>query len=305
MVNNLLKKGVSRNILIGLVALVFLLVPFVQGVITGEAIDSPFDVNITVSSGSAPVIFAVWDSVMTDVSSGLNEGPLSTQVSINFSVSDADTFGNLDDSTAAMDFSKASEDTRTVICSRITAESSGNFANYTCDVLMWWFDGAGTWDITASISDTNANAATNITQQFTVGSTTGFVVSPAVLTWASITPAATLQEPNEYMILNNTGNSIRTIEINATNLYGETDNSKALYAENFSAKVSGGCGGTSLVDSAFTTVGAASLPVGNYTIGDTTGQVKIYYCLEATNSDLSAQSYSTSQAGAWTIQIAA
>ena len=54
----------------------------------------------------------------------------------------------------------------------------------------------------------------------------------------------------------------------------------------------------------FVQVIGASLPKGNYSLDDGTGQEEIYTCLEAANSDLTQQSYSTAEEGAWTMRIA-
>ena len=126
------------------------------------------------------------------------------------------------------------------------------------------------------------------------------------MTFSDISPGATNTEAtNNPMLMNNTGNLIRNVEVNATNLYGESNPSYALYAMNFTVKTTAGCGGTAMASQAYTQVSGASLPVGNYTLGDTTGQEELYYCLDSANSNLIAQSYSTNQAGAWTVKITA
>ena len=107
------------------------------------------------------------------------------------------------------------------------------------------------------------------------------------------------------MTLNNTGNLVRNIEINATNLLGVTDNTKGLYATNFSSHIAPGCEGTGMAHSLFTQVVGATLPTGNYSIADGSGQEDLYFCLEAANADLTQQSYSTAEEGAWTLKITA
>ena len=258
--------------------------------------------NITVTSGSGPVVYTVWNETMTDVSSGPTEDS-ATYVMINFSVSDADGYGNLNDSTAAISFNLSGATRTNTSCARV--DGAGNYANYTCNVTMWWFDAPGTWSINASISDTSSNVATNTTNTFDVGTTAGFSASPSELTWADIGPGAVGVEPSggEYILMNNTGNLIRDVEVNATNLYGEMNSAQALWAANFTSHISAGCGGTAMVADAFTQVVDASLPIGNYTLDDGTGQEGIYLCLEAANAVLDAQSYSTASAGSWTLRI--
>jgi hypothetical protein len=291
---------------------VLLIIPFTTaGVtdffnkLTGKVTSQPVDLSINVGGGTVPIIGNVYTSLMTDVSSGLNEGPSSTPITIKFEVYDAEGFGNLNDSSAQIIFTKAGESTRSITCTRVGGESTGNYANYTCDVTMWWFDGAGTWDINASIVDLNDNYKENSTETFSIGATTGFVSSPSSLTWAQINPGAINQEATNPITMNNTGNIARNIEINATNLLGESDNSKALYAENFSVNNAGGCGGTVMSHYIYTPVSAANLPKGNYTINDGTGQEDIYFCLEEASTTLTQQTYSTSEDGTWTARITA
>ena len=73
-------------------------------------------------------------------------------------------------------------------------ENSTNYKNYTCNVTMWWWDGTGTWDINASISDNDNLSTENSSTNFYLGTTEGFSGSPTNLTWASINPGATNQK---------------------------------------------------------------------------------------------------------------
>ena len=286
--------------------LVFILVPFtsagiddIWGKITGRATSETLTQSIVVTSGSAPVIYDVWNESMTDVSSGPTEDS-PTYVIINFSVSDAEGASNINSSTALMNFTLGSV-SRIASCTEF--ESSGDYANYTCNVTMWWFDGTGTWSIEASIDDTNDNSATNSTSNFYLGTVAGFESSPSSLSWSSISPGATDIEPSNHILMNNTGNLVRSIEVNATDLVGESNAAQALWATNFSVHTAAGCGGTTMAADTYTAISGASLPVGNYTIGDSTGQEEVYICLEAANTILDAQAYSTTAKGAWTVRI--
>ena len=52
--------------------------------ITGKATSQPVELNITVGAGSSPQIVFVYNDTMTDVSSGPNEAPVATDVTIKF-----------------------------------------------------------------------------------------------------------------------------------------------------------------------------------------------------------------------------
>ncbi|MBR9701454.1 DUF2341 domain-containing protein [Candidatus Pacearchaeota archaeon] len=268
--------------------------------------------TVTIGDGAAgdtaPQITSVFNDSMTDVSSGPNEGPSPTYVIINFTAYDANGASDLNDSTARINFTRTGETTReNLSCSRYA--TGGNYANYTCNVTMWWFDGAGIWNITAHIKDNQSNSATNASQTFSVGSRTAFVMGPSSLTWAGLSPGATNQTSNnDPLTLNNTGNDIITasnIEINATNLLGEENSSYGLWAGNFSVSYTdaGACAGTAMSSSEYTNITAANLTIGNYTVGDGTAQEELYFCIKVIGSELTDQAYSTSGQGAWTIRI--
>ena len=197
--------------------------------ITGEATNI-FGVNITVGAGggSPPNITTIYNNSL--IGGALTEGPSSTAFNVNFTVSDTDGVGNLDSATAAINFSLAGEDVRYNRTCR-QYEAVGNQANYTCRVEMWWWDGTGTWTIGANISDNNGNVGANNTKTFSVSETTGFVLSPGNITFATLTTGATNQSAsNDPILLNNTGNKdivTSGVSVNATTLLGEEDNTKS------------------------------------------------------------------------------
>ena len=275
--------------------------------ITGEALEANVGLNITITAGTAPTIPIVSNDTMTDLSSsGPNEGPVRTNVFINFTAFDADGFGNLDDSTALINFSRTGENTRENASCGLLADYNTNYANYTCNVSMWWWDGVGLWNITAYIADFSSNAATNTSQRFSIGTTTGIIASPGNLTFPSVAPGATSSlSTNDPMLFNNTGNLPRYLEINSTNLLGETNATFALYANNFTVKVTDACEGDPMVDHSFVNITGNDLPTGNYTLADGTAQEQLYFCLELAGYELIAQAYSTGAEGSWTGQIIA
>ena len=289
---------------------------------TAYAIDEIGNVNstetrsITISSGggnNTPIITTIYNYTTAAI---LNMGPYSTGVSLNFTAYDED--GDLNDSAAKINLSMSGEITRENI-SCYKYESSANYANYSCNITMWWFDGAGSWNITASISDNNSNFVSNSSSLY-VGANTGFDLSPSNLTWNAFSRGSTNQTAsNNPLTLNNTGNqAIGTgdvsltgnISINATDLIGEADSGKRLFANNFSVGLNSGaegsCGGGTagnLSTGTYVNITSATLSKGNYTKNDGTGQAKLYFCLRATGSDLTSQAYSTLNQGAWMIKI--
>ncbi len=320
------KKGEKRGIVLILLSVIIIVliissvsadfsdfISKIKKTLTGEA-TNPVTLNITVG---VPQITTVYNSTMTDVSGGLSSGPSFTSIIINFTAYTAAGAGMLNHSTARINFTKTGENTRENLTCAL-AQSGGNYANYTCNVTMWWWDAAGTWNIAAYIADNNSNSAQNTSAVFQVGSTTGFEQGPSALTWAALGAGdINKTSTNDPLLLNNTGNvniSVNNIQINATNLRGETDNTKALWAGNFSvAQFTGGtypneveCNATAVVmnRSVYTNITGAILTKGNYTVNNgATGQEQLYFCLKIAGSELTSQAYSTVNETAWTVQI--
>ncbi|MCH7568294.1 MAG: hypothetical protein IIA87_02630, partial [Nanoarchaeota archaeon] len=279
---------------------------------------------------NAPQITHVYNDT-TQLASGvtLNEGPSSTTLVINFSVNDAEGIGDLDNSTATLNITRSGEPVRfNNTCSQISSQASGNNANYSCEVIVYWFDLDGEWLINASIKDSAGEFANNNTEVFNINSLTAFVSGPGNLTFGGInTGDINVTSTNDPLLINNTGNqdfADGSIEINATDLIGEENPAFALWSGNFSVgNVSdgsnaecnfGGSGGDSAPNATrmnfthaggnFVTIKLANLSRGNFSVNDgQTGQEELFICLLQVGSEISAQPYSTASQGAWTIRI--
>jgi hypothetical protein len=307
--------NVNKSILILLISLI-LISPLVSAgffsdvwdKITGDASTTQnVLVNISITS-APPIIYNV--SGLSSVT--LTDAPSPTFVIVNFSVNASNGVSTLNNATAAVNFTKAGQPL-VINSSCAVKDWSGNFANYTCNVTLWWWYNAGSWQVYANISDLGSNTAVNGTNTVTVNTLTGFTMGPSAVTFSSLSAGAVNQTPTNYLLLNNTGNTnTTTVQINATDLVGETDHSKFLWASNFSASnftgnkiecnVSGSA--TAMVNMTYSTVSNVNLYVGNYTKNDgTTGQDKMYLCLIKAGPELTQQQYSTGQFGQWTVKI--
>ena len=170
--------------------------------LTGKATQSAV-LNVTVG---APRIITVFNNTLTGYSSGPNEGPGYTDVIINFSVDITSGVGNLNDSRAKANISLAVTRTNS---SCVRYQGSGNNANYSCNISLWWFDATGRYNITVEVYDNDSNPAINTSTNFFVGSRTAFVRGPASLTWPGIAPGGTNKTSNnDPLVLNNTGNDV-------------------------------------------------------------------------------------------------
>ena len=277
--------------------------------LTGKATQTTV-LNITVG---VPIIRSVFNNTLTGYGSGPNEGPGYTDVIVNFSVDITSGVGNLNDSRAKVNISLAVTRTNST-CVRY--QSSGNNANYSCNISLWWFDATGRYNITAEVYDNSSNPAINTSTDFFVGSRTAFVRSPSSLAWPGLAPASTNKTSNnDPLVLNNTGNDVIDaggITINSSDLRGETTSSQKINASDMSVfhgtggSCSGAscteCGGSVMNRSVFNAVTGANLTAGNFTINNgNTGQEELYFCIRllASSSILSAQSYSTANETEW------
>jgi len=310
------KKGGKRvvyliffSVIVGILLITLASAGFIEWVkeITGKATQT-FGLNITVG---APSIFTVTN--LGNVI--LNSATSSTTTTFNFSVYSPSGVGNLNHSTARLNITRTGETPRqNLSCNNLVA--SGDYANYSCQITMWWWDGNGTWNIAAQIEDNLTNSAQNTSQTQVFNPTVGLVISPALLTWSNIASGAVNQTSNnDPILINNTGNvvvSSANLEVNATSLRGESESNLGLWAGNFSVSWAtgatnpecGGTTGTTMSQSTFTSITGANLTKGNFTInnGDD-GQEELYFCLKLAGSELTTQAYSTANESTWTIQI--
>jgi len=316
-----MKKEIRKEgkmILVGIVTVIIALViisgvsagmfDWIKKTITGRDTAS---VSINISVGG-PTLFAVYNSTITNAESGPTENTI-TSIIVNFSANSPSGFGNLNHNTAMANITGDDAVTRTN-SSCFMYQGSGTNANYTCNISLWWWDGSGTWNITAYVEDNQSNGVQNTSTDFYVGELTAFVMGPGALTWGTLSPGATNQtSSNDPLLLNNTGNDQITsteLSINASNLRGETTSAEALWASNFSVDwdTESTCSGTTCIEcdgvqmsrSIFINMTMANLTKGNYTINDgSTGQERLYFCIKWISATLSTQSYSTANETEW------
>jgi len=233
-------------------------------------------------------------------------------VTFKFMAQDSDGYSDLNDSSALAKFTRAGETARSASCTSVGGEADGGYKNYTCTVQMWYWDGAGAWDVNVSIADVNAARAENNTANFTYNQLTAIVISPSTVNWPQILPGDANKTASDFTTINNTGNAVISsgnVRVKAINLYGQTNPAHLIYAENFTSSVyTGGsppaeCSGDQLENGTFVSITGSALPKGNLSAGGGTAQEQLYYCLIKASSSLIKQIYSTTVAGAWYIDI--
>jgi len=268
----------------------------VFNIITGRATSGTADLNITVS-GSSPTVDAVFNVSFEAANPSITlAGILVTNIS--FTATDTDGVGNLNDTAAIVNFQRSGGVTRSNTSCVLVGDLDANTANYSCEVDIYYYDGSGSWTINASILDNNNNRADNTSMNFTLQETTGMVIFPTNLTWASLALTDENSTANENITINNTANkdiAAGGINVTAYNLTGETITTDFIPAANFSVSDKTGsseeCFPTnasrakSLVDSSSQNVTTANITAGNNTAyfqSDNTtggGVESIFFCL--------------------------
>ncbi len=282
--------------------------------ITGRVTSQSVNLNITVANTAPQIV-----NVTVIPAQSITENSF-VNIAVNFTAYDADGFANLQVSGGRGNLTRAGEATRyNTTCNQISTYAT-SFANYSCTIHLWYYDQAGQWNVSVGVNDSSNAFAQNITTNFSLGSTSAFVIAPTSLTWASVSSGATNQTSNnDPLLLNNTGNADVTtgnLQMNATDLDGETDSAVSLYARNFTIGNNTGSSAecdfstatynaTAMSRGIFTALNLTNLSRGNYSLNDgRTAVEQIYFCLRLAGTELSSQAYSTTNEGAWTIKIA-
>jgi hypothetical protein len=287
---------------------------WVKTKITGKLTSQPFNMSVAVGNNAPqiPSIFLSTSSIYL-VENNKND------TIINFSAHDSDGWANLNDASAKVNITDGTMTRTNSSCVRY--QQSGNNTNYSCTISIWYFDAPQMWNITAFIQDVSSASGSN-TSNLTINQLVAFVMGPSALTFsgATVTPGNNnVTSNNDPLLLNNTGNAniaSGSVQVNATNLRGETTSTLAIWAANMSVGTSqggnpptecGGAGATNMASTyAYTAVAGSALSRGNYSGNDgSTGQEQLYVCIRTVGSELTSQTYSTlnSTEGSWTVKI--
>ena len=277
--------------------------------LTGRATISSVTVNITVSSPFISFISTI------PAQDPLENG--NRTIYVNFTAHNSSV--PITDASALMNFSRSGETTRVNTTCTLQGRNNATSSNYTCTMYLWYFDQNGAWTIGAYINDSNNATAVNTSATFTYNQLSAFVSAPASITFPAISPGITnTTSNNDPSLMNNTGNKDITagnIDLNATQLVGESDSTKVINTRNMTVGVLTGsnaeCGVTNVTYNAtvlqravFTVLNQSVLGRGNYSLNNgTQGQEQLYLCILLAGTELTSQPYSTSSQGAWTLRI--
>jgi len=216
-----------------------------------------------------------------------------TFVYINFTVSDRNGVGILNDSSSRVVFNKSATQ-RLGSCTPNDINTTATI--YICNVSMWYFDDPGVWSINVSVRDNSSNVAYNDTTSFTYNTLSAIRLNLTGLSFGSIYIRQPTGATNDPIGINNTGNvDFTNISLRAFDLVGSTYSNYAIYANQFAAST------TDLFIKVLQNNTFIQIPGASLTHGATAVQ-NIFLWVNVTY-DIKAQIYNSSVLGNWMIMV--
>jgi len=169
------------------------------------------DTECTTQDCSASTSLTVGNSapIITEVQSGITVTlTAETNVSVNviFNVTDANSFADLNDTTAQCIGYKAGE-ANTTSKSCTAFDQSGNDGKYNCSADFYYFYAAASdWAWNCSVTDNSLASVFNDTVTFTVNALNFVDQNITSFTWSSTSPNTNDQEANTAINFDNGGN---------------------------------------------------------------------------------------------------
>jgi len=280
--------------------------------VTGQATTQPTNVSITVS-GINPVTITIYNQSLP-TSSVSNDGIGSMLLYVT--ITDPDGAADINTTSVIANFSKTGEVLRSnSSCIKVGNDLSATAQNYSCTINMYYYDAMGAWTINVGAKDFgNLTYYYNTTTIFSLSQLQGIEIFPTTLTWTAVTPGdINKTSNNDPTLINNTGNYLSNLTINALNLHGITNTAQYISVGNISVSNNTNANNmecslttaTTLVNGTDTQIMNSNLTKGDHNAqNNQTGQEQLFYCFRTVpTSGISSQTYSTSTTGSWSISL--
>jgi len=337
------KKETTLFVII-LILGIFLIVPQVTNAdifdvlnkITGFG-SSPQSLSVSVQTNSVPVVGNV--TIVGSSTLSVTEGG-NTSIYFTFDVTDGDGAGDIVNNSAVANITRGNGNTAETTRYNDTFIDSGlggcvanytialNHVRFNCNISIVYYDGAGLWNISVRINDTNGAFAQNTTQTFTINELTALVIYPGSISFPSVGLGDVNVSARTNITINNTGNddisgrdfSGEYINFTAITLIGESTTTTAIPTGNFSVGTTDGLGTqpaycdlsrtqnvTRLINysAALSFYNNFSAGInGSFMLAQASGAQEILQlCFLDVPDDLTSQNYSTLRSGSWSIII--
>ena len=293
---------------------------------------SPQSLSISVKANTPPIVGNITldmaDNVVATESGN-------TSLFFSFVVTDSDGLNDIVNNSAVANISRTGETTRyndTFVDSTLggcnAVNNYGvNSKNFSCLVNIVFYDGAGEWNISVRVNDTDSFAQ-NTTKTFTLNELTALVINPSTISFPTVGLTEVNISARNNLTINNTGNddisgreaSGEYINFTAITLVGETTATTVIPTNNFSvgtnndaAPVPSFCdlSRTQNTTKLINTTAAASAYNnfsaginGSFMLAQAANNFEVLsICLLDVPDDLTGQNYSTSKSGAWSVII--
>jgi len=152
------------------------------------------------------------------------------KINILFNVTDNDGTSDINENTANATVYKSGETSRyNYSCTKVSEQD--NTIRFNCSIQMYFYDGAGTWNVNVSIQDNSETwAIDDTTRTFTVNTLDDVDIDDTTINWNGITASTDDVEGD------NKGNQDYTI-IQVTGYNANDGGSQTITAENFSVDI--------------------------------------------------------------------
>ncbi|MDD5193739.1 MAG: GEVED domain-containing protein, partial [Candidatus Nanoarchaeia archaeon] len=168
-------------------------------------------------------------------------------ININFSVYDENGYTDINSSSARLNVTRGNIARQGLSCFMIPGSGNGNYANYSCNVSIRFFDNPGDWNIRIFIKDNSGNLAVNDSTTFYYIPLQAWDVRPNSVNWSNVLLGFLNQKSDNNLTIINQGNvNITNAIVNASNLQGQTFPSDIIPAGNFRAGKES-CNGADLI----------------------------------------------------------
>ncbi|MFO7872576.1 MAG: hypothetical protein R6U26_02940 [Candidatus Undinarchaeales archaeon] len=232
-----------------------------------------------------------------------------TTVSIWFLANDGDGYLNLDNTTAELHTNRSAslygnEWHNNTSCTVVNVDWDTN--NYTCTIVMNYYDVNGAWDINVSIKDDEGNFVNNTTETFTYNSLTAMGTNKSSIDFGSslnIGQQDVAATDDPIGVYNFGNQNLTKINVTAIGLQGQTHTNYYIPASSFETDTD------DVADDSTALVNNTPVQIIDPTPvyinrGNGTNE-SLYFHVDIPSSNIQVQTYNTTGAGtgAWTIAV--
>lgn len=151
-------------------------------------------------------------------------------INVAFNASDANGLADINITTGTVTLTKSGETTRVSDVPCDTSVNGTNWALFNCSVTLYYYDGAGSWNINATVYDNAGSLAVNDSTSVTVNSLDSIVLSLSTIDFGSASPGVSDVGGDDVGIYNLGNTDYTVINVKGYNL---TSGANSIAVTNF------------------------------------------------------------------------